>query len=133
MREEFFCNTCNNHFKMPKFYYEKRGFCYPPYERVAVCPICSGDDFTRMETSIEKIEVAERILYVILLLNRFTEQLEHIFGAKFRNSDLYNSVEILAEFMAEMFDYLDNDLQKQILNLNCEKSMDKIFMSLRGI
>ncbi|MBQ6884356.1 MAG: hypothetical protein IJN56_01310 [Clostridia bacterium] len=130
--EKFFCKKCRRYFDELKIYEERHGFDQPPYERVAICPECNGDDYFKFDCFIEKQEVAERLLPIIMKLNRLYESLTAVFGNKILNRDLSDSLEMAVELIVEMFDFLDIDLQKRILKMDNDAEMEKIFMYLKG-
>lgn len=130
--EKFFCNRCKRYFDEMKIYEERHGLDTPPYERVAVCPECNGDDYFKFDCLIEKQDVAEKLLPIIMKLNRFYKSLTDIFGKNILNSDLSDSVEMSVELIVEMFDFLDIDIQKRILNMGNNAEMERIFMYLKG-
>lgn len=130
--ERFFCKKCDRFFDTAQIYEEKHGLDAPPYERIAVCPICRGDDFLKFDTVIEKMDVAEKLLPAVMHLNRYINALKDIFGADIINIDLSEGVETVAEFICEIFDFMDVDTQRKILNMNNEKDADKILMYLKG-
>lgn len=126
--EKFFCKCCNKYFYNPKFYYERHGFDTPPYERVAVCPECGSDDYIEFECSIEKIEVAQKLLPALMQLNKYS----NVFNVRNLNNDLTDGIEIIAEFISEMFEFLDIDMERRILNVDNELELEKILMYLDG-
>ncbi len=130
--ERFFCRRCKRYFNKPKIYEEKRGLEYPPYEKLAVCPKCEGDDFCEFNSYIEKIEVVERVLPIVMQLNRYSNALMDIFGNRILNSDLSSSLEMAIELVVEMFDFLDVDMQRKILKMDNDLDMKRIFMYLAG-
>ena len=99
---------------------------------MAICPECNGDDYFKFDCFIEKQEVAERLLPIIMKLNRLYESLTAVFGNKILNRDLSDSLEMAVELIVEMFDFLDIDLQKRILKMDNDAEMEKIFMYLKG-
>ncbi len=130
--ERFFCKRCRRYFDAPRFYNEKHGIDNPPYERLAVCPLCDGDDFLKFSYVIEKIEVAEKLLPAIMHFNRYLNALKDIFGDKFKNTDLSDGVELTAELVCEMFDFFDVDIQRKILNVDDDKELNRILICLKG-
>lgn len=130
--ERFFCKRCNRFFDELKFYDEKHGLDNPPYERVAVCPICNGGDFMKFNCFVEKIEVAEKILPVIMYLNRYINSLKDVFGGEIRNNDLFIGVEAISELIDEMFDFMDVDTQLKILKVDNERELKRILTCLKG-
>lgn len=130
--EKFFCNECQKTFDIPTFFEEKHGFDSPPYERIAVCPKCKGDNFLRFDTLIEKTEVAERIVPCIMRLNRYVNAIKDVFGFEVKNIDLDEGVDILAEFINEMFCFVNSDVQRKIFEMGNEKDVQRILMYLRG-
>ena len=130
--ERFFCKRCRRYFDTPKFYDEKHGLDNPPYERLAVCPKCNGDDFLKFSCVVEKIEVAEKLLPAIMHFNRYINALKDIFGTEFKNIDLSDGVEMTAELICEMFDFLDVDVQRKILKVDNDKELNRILICLKG-
>ena len=65
-------------------------------------------------------------------LNNYIGALESIFGGKISNIDLEGSIVSLTEMISEMFDFIDVDMQRKILNLDSEKEMDRIYIYLDG-
>lgn len=119
-------------FGIPAFSEEKHGLDNPPYERIAVCPECRGDDFFKFDALIEKTEVAERLVPCIMRLNRYVNALKDVFGFEVKNIDLYESVDMLAELINEMFTFVNSDVQKKIFEMGSEKDVQRILMYLRG-
>ncbi len=130
--EKFFCKKCRRYFDKLKIYEERHGFDQPPYERVAICPECNGDDYFEFDRFIEKQDVAEKLLPIIMKLNKLYESFTAVFGNKILNRDLSDSLEMAVELIVEMFDFLDIDLQKRILKMDNDAEMEKIFMYLKG-
>lgn len=125
--EKFFCKDCNRYFNNPKYYYERHGFDAPPYERVAVCPECGGDDFIEFDCHIEKAEVAQKLLPVLMQLNRYCDTC-----IDSESDDLIGSIEAIAELINDMFEFLDYDMQSRISNVNDELELERILMYLDG-
>lgn len=130
--EKFFCKGCSRLFDAPKNYDEKHGLDEPPYERVAVCPVCRSDDFLKFDTVIEKIEVAEKLLPAVMHLNRYINVLKDIFGADIKNTDLADGAETVVELLNEAFDFMDVDMQRKIFEMKSENDVNKILMYLKG-
>lgn len=130
--KRFYCKDCNKFFDEPMFYEERHGLDNPPYERIAVCARCGGDNFMRHNSFIEKIEVAEKILPAIMHLNLFIDALRDIFGNKIDNLDLNNASALMVEAISEMFDYLDNDVERQIIDMCSEGELKRILIRLKG-
>ena len=63
---------------------------------MAICPYCNSDDFVEFESSVEKIEVAEQIVPIILRLNNYVSELENLYGIEIKNSDLLDSMRIFS-------------------------------------
>lgn len=130
--EKFFCRGCGKTFDIPKFYDERHGLDAPPYERVAVCPGCNGDDFLKHNAVVEKEEVAEKLLPAIMRLNRYAISLKDVFGPGIKNIDFSDGVEMMVELISEMFCFIDVDVQRKIFEMNSEKDAQKILMYLKG-
>lgn len=130
--EKFFCKGCNRLFDTPEIYDEKHGLDAPPYERVAVCPVCSNDDFVGFDVAIEKIEIAEKLLPAVMHLNRYFNMLKNVFGADIKNTDLADGVETVVELIYEMFDFMDVNMQRKIFEMESENDVNKILMYLKG-
>ena len=130
--EKFFCKGCNRLFDTPRIYDEKHGLDAPPYERVAVCPVCRSDDFLKFDTVIEKTEVAEKLLPAVMHLNRYFNTLKDVFGADTKNTDLADGVETVVELIYEIFDFIDVDMQRKIFEMESENDVNKILMYLKG-
>lgn len=130
--ESFFCNGCHRVFKLPEFYDEKHGLDNPPFERVAVCPVCRCDDFLKFDTAIEKYDVVEKILPVAMHLNKYIGALRDIWGDGIKNDDLFCGVEMIAEMVSEMFDFFEVDMQRKILKMDNDRELQEILMYLRG-
>lgn len=45
------CDYCGIVFDEPAHIEERHGFSTPPYEKIAVCPVCGMDDFSECEES----------------------------------------------------------------------------------
>lgn len=125
--EKFFCRDCSRYFHNPKYYYERHGFDTPPYERVAVCPECGSDDFIEFDCHIEKTEVAQKLLPALMQLNRYYSA----HGGN-ESDDLIGSIEMLAELINDMFEFLDYDMQNKISNVDDELELERILMYLDG-
>ena len=132
MSDTFFCRDCGSVFDTPSSYEETHGFEYGPYESVAICPYCNSDDFVEFEPSVEKIEVAEQIVPIILKLNNYVSELENLYGIEIKNSDLLDSIDNAAEFISDLYDFMDLDLQRKLLKMKSETEAEKILMSLSG-
>lgn len=130
--ERFFCKKCHKFFDTPKLYYEKHGLDCPPYEAVAICPMCKSSDFCTFDFLIEKIEIAEKLLFAIMYFNRFSDSLTDVFGNGITNGDFSNGLEIINEAVSEMFDFLDTKMQKKILIMNNNKELNAILTYLKG-
>lgn len=130
--EIFFCVDCQKTFDIPTFFEEKHGLDSPPYERIAVCPKCRGNNFLKFDALIEKTEVAERLIPCIMSLNKYVNAIKDVFGLEVKNIDLDESVDILAEFINEMFCFVDSDVQRKIFEMDCEDDVQTILMHLRG-
>ncbi len=128
--ERFFCNKCNKVFKLPEYYYEKHGLDNPPFERVAVCPMCRGDDFLTFDSVIEKYDVVEKILPAVMYLNKYVGALRDVFGDGIKNEELFCSVEIITEMVVEMFDFLNVDIERKILKMDNVRELQEILMCL---
>ncbi len=129
---KFFCSKCGKYFDELKIYEERHGFEHPPYERVSVCPLCNGDDYYTFNSYVEKIDIAEKILPIIMRLNRFHNILKKIFGKNISNNDLSDCMEMLVEVIVEMFDFLEVNMQKRILNMDENNEVEKILRYLKG-
>lgn len=130
--EKFFCKGCNRLFDTPRIYDEKHGLDAPPYERVAVCPVCCSDDFLKFDTVIEKTEVAEKLLPAVMHLNRYINTLKDVFGTHIKNIDLNDGVETVVELLYEMFDFMDVNMQRKVFEMNSENDVNKILRYLKG-
>ena len=130
--DKFFCEECHRIFDAPKFYNERRCLDVPPFERVAICPFCDGDEFLIFDTLIEKIEVAEKLIPAVMRLNRYTNSIKNIFGIHIKNNDLDDGVGMMMELIAEMLDFIDANTQVRLLKICNENDVDKILMYLRG-
>ena len=130
--KRFFCNGCNRYFDEAKIYCETHGLDNPPYERVAVCPRCDSDDFIKFEPCIEKLEVAERLLTAVKSFNLHIGSLEDVFGIEMKNCELTDGVEMLIEFICEMFDFLNVDKVKKIFDMTTDNDLQGILKFLKG-
>lgn len=130
--EKFFCKGCKVLFDTPKFYEEEHGLDTPPYERMAVCPACSSDNFLKFDTVIEKTEVSEKLLPAIAALNRLTNDLSNIFGNKIVNADLSEGLGLITELISEMFCFIDSDIERKILKMDSEKDAQRVLLYLKG-
>lgn len=126
------CNCCNKVFDTASFYYERHNLDSPPYEKIAVCPYCEGDNFDKYDISVEKIEVAEAILPIIAALNRYCLGLKDVFGADCINSDLNDGFFGLCEFVSELFPFMSTEMEKQMMNINTDKDVANFLLCLRG-
>lgn len=130
--EQFYCKCCSGFFDEPRYYEEKHGLDNPPYESVAVCSKCGGDNFVKFNLMIEKTEVVERILPAIMHLNKYTNALRDVFGVKISNDDFDDGLSIIVETICEMFDFFDNDIQKQIFGMCSERELQTVLLMLKG-
>lgn len=130
--ERFFCNRCHRIFISPEFYDEKHGLDNPPFERVAVCPVCRGDDFLKFDAAVEKYDVVEKILPAVMHLNKHIGELRDVFGDGIRNENLFCGVEMIVEMIGEMFVFFEADMQRKILKLDNDRELKEILMYLRG-
>lgn len=130
--ESFFCTDCGKYFDKPDIYEEKHGLDSPPYQRVPICPMCEGENFYHFDILIEKIEVAEKILPVVMLLNDFSNSLKAAFGADIKIENITSSVEIVCEMISEMYDFLDTDIQKKMLKIDSDNKLNMILRYLVG-
>ncbi len=130
--EVFRCNNCNREFETPHIYEEKHGLDNPPYERVAVCPDCKSDDFCLFNKSIDKIDVALKLLYAIAALNRFCYSINDLLGSDCRNSDLGEGIGSMLELTSEMFDFMPVEIEKAISKMQTKTEVERIFNYLKG-
>ncbi len=130
--ERFYCKSCKSFFDEPKFCEERHGLDSPPYEKVAICARCGGDDFVQHNSFVEKIEVAEKILSALMYLNKYCNALKDIYGISLKNDELNCSVEMMVEAICEMFDFLDNDGERQLFRLCSEGELQRILIRLKG-
>ncbi len=130
--ERFFCKKCNKFFNEAKLYDELHGLDSPPYERVAVCPNCEDDGFVKFEFMVEKIEIAEKILPVIMYLNRYVNALKNVFGERIKNFDVDDSLEILIETLLELFDFCDKDTERKMFEMCSDSELRRILMIFKG-
>lgn len=130
--EKYFCKRCERYFDDVKIYEERHGFEYPPYEKIAVCPNCEGDDFFKFNLIVDKFDVAEKIMAAIMYLNRFSNSLMNVFGERCANSDLSDSIGLMVELVVEAFDFLDVEMQKRILKMDTNDEMERIITYLKG-
>lgn len=128
----FYCKNCQTVFNTPKYYFEKHGFDAPPYEKIAICPKCEVDNFFEFNTTIEKNEVVEGFLPALMYLNRHINNLQDLLGVEIKNNDLSTAVEIMAESIIKMFEFVDGNIQKKILLMDNENELQKILMYLTG-
>lgn len=109
--DRFFCKECGKFFDEVRNYEERHGLDCPPYESVAVCPYCNGDDFVEFYSSVEKYEVAEKVLAAIMYLNKYYNAAKDVFGTEAKNSNLEMALENMMELLSEAFDCFDNSFQ----------------------
>ena len=131
-RERFYCKECKRFFDKVKILEERHGLDNPPYERIAVCEVCGSDNFVKHNALVEKIEVVEKILPVVMYLNRYCNALKDIYGLGFRVVDVEDSLEIIIEAMGEMFECFDYVDLKKMFNACSENDIKKILMRLKG-
>ena len=129
---KYFCKDCYKFFDNPNYSDEKHGLDSPPYERIPICTNCGSSNFVIHKNFIEKIDVAEIILPVAMYLNRYCNALKDIYGGSIRNEELSTSVEIIVEAISEMFEFLDNDVDREILKMSSESELQRILMRLKG-
>lgn len=132
MNSSFVCKRCKKHFKVPQFYEERHELDSPPYERVEICPYCSSGDFFEFEGMIEKTAVAEQLLPVITMINKYINSIKNVHGNGFKNEELFGGVGSLAEFVSELFYYLPAEIDRKILTVDTKKECDNILMHIRG-
>lgn len=128
----FRCNVCNKNFKVPAFYYEKHGLDTPPYEEVAICPICMASDFCEFETQTEKIDIAEELLNVVVSLNKYINSLKCVFGNRFENKDFSDGYERIIEIICDMFTFMNVEKQRELFKISGENDAEKFLLYLRG-
>ncbi len=128
----FVCKDCNKHFRLPEFYDENHGLDNPPYERVSVCPNCKSSNFIEFNDFVEKSDVAERLLDAILLFNDFINEIKNVFGMNFKNENLFDGLGVITDLIYEMFDFLPQNIEQKILNLNTRKELEVILLYLKG-
>lgn len=128
----FFCRDCGDMFDTPSSYEERHGLDLAPYESVAICPHCGSDNFSEFESSVEIIEIAEHMVPMILGLNKYVNELENLYGTEIKNSNLLDCIDSSTEFLADLFDFMDIDLQRKLLKMKNENEADKMLMRLRG-
>ena len=126
-REKFFCKDCNKYFFNPKYYYEQHGLDTPPYERVAVCPVCGGDDFIEFESLVDKVEVAQKLLPAIMMLNKFSNEITCS-----DTSALNEAIASIVELVCEMFEFFDYEMQNKVAMVDNELELEEILMFLDG-
>lgn len=131
-KQSFFCKRCEAFFDTPKYYYESHGLDNPPYEKIYICPTCNGDEFLRFDMMFEKLEIVDRLLLAVMYLNKHIDKVKEIFGLEIKNCDLSSGVEIIAELIFELFDFVDVDMQRKILNISDEQQMGICLKYLRG-
>ncbi len=129
---KFICTDCNKHFCFPEIYQENHGIDSPPYERVSICPNCKSSNFIEFNAFVEKIEVAERLLDATFLFNRFINELKDIFGVNFKNENLFEAKAMLSDFICEMFDFLPQNIERKIVNVDTQKGLEEILLYLKG-
>ncbi len=130
--EKFFCKDCNRYFDRPSIYEETHGLDGPPYQRISICPICGGYNFYRFDIFVEKIDVVQKILPIVLMLNDFSRSLKDVFGSDIKIENITSSIEIICEAISEMYDFLDVDVQRKILNIDNDKKLSEILRYLEG-
>lgn len=126
----FRCDNCKRRFRDAHIVEETHGLDTPPYERVAVCPFCESTDFNEFDPSVEKIEVAQKLLEIILGLNRYTTALKDIYGAQMSNSDLENALGTAAEYISELYDFLPSSVDNAIIHVSSESEAQRILKFL---
>lgn len=126
------CNECKKIFNIASSYEEKHGLDTPPYERIAVCPLCGAGDFDEYNITVEKIDIAEKLLPAIAALNRYWANIRDIYGEKSANSDFYEGISVLIEFMSELFPFISVETEKQISNMRTGNETERILLYLRG-
>lgn len=131
-RSSFRCNDCNKFFSETQFYDEKHGLDNPPFERLAVCPICGSSNFAAIDFKIDKFEISEKILPAIALINSGINQIRDVFGQKSANSNLDGGIAMLNELMIDMFSFISGDIERKILSCTTEKDVERIFLYLKG-
>ncbi len=124
------CDNCKRHFNDAHIVEETHGLDTPPYERVAVCPFCESSEFNEFNPSVEKIEVAEKLLEIILGLNRYTAALKDIYGVQLSNSDLENALGTASEYISELYDYLPASVDNAIIHVSSEDEAQRILRFL---
>ena len=128
----YFCVDCERYFEERKFYYETHGLDTPPYERVRICPNCGSDNYYYFETTVEKTEIIENLLCAIMKINRLSDGICNLFGCDAANEDLAETFGILQEMVEDMFDFMDVSVQKKLLNLKDENTLQEILDYLKG-
>lgn len=128
----FICKDCRHQFNIPDVYTEKHNLDCAPYERVTICPKCKSENFIEFNAFVEKNDVAEQMLNVILMLNRCINDIKNVFGDNIKSRDLFESVGLLADYIAEMFDFIPQKIGRKILNLDTQKQLEQLISYLRG-
>lgn len=132
MNKAYRCETCKKIFNSPKFYEERHGLDSPPYERVAVCPNCQSDNFYLFETTVEKIEVAEKLLPVIAALNRYSDSIKDVFGIQADNPDFCEGINTINELLYEMFSFIPVETERKISRLHTANEVERVLFYLKG-
>lgn len=132
MSSKYRCDVCKKIFHTPRFYYEKHGLDNPPYERVAVCPNCNSENFCSFDTSIEKTEVAEKLLFAVAAFNRYSEKIKDIFGADAKNPDFCEGIDTINELLYEMFSFISVEAERKISGLQTVGEVERFLFYLKG-
>ncbi len=130
--KRFICRNCNKRFSVAKIYEEKHGLDSPPYERIQICPRCESDNYFEFDFYVEKIQIAECILPLIVKLNRYINAIKDVFGSSIKNDDLFSCALCMTELIVELFDYMPTQIERELLRVDTDKKAECILMYLRG-
>lgn len=103
-------------------------------EQNAVCPECDSYEYTKFDTQIEKDDVLDALLNVIMHLNNHYNELYHIYGLFTQNADLGEIYGIADELIAIMYDeFATPQICNAIRHIRDEEDIRKVSARLRGI
>lgn len=128
----FKCKDYNRCFGEPHYITETHNLNCPPYEQIDVCPHCKSSEFIPFDPAVDKLVVAEKLLDIIVALNRYDESVKDVYGIRASNVDLDYALRTAAEFVSELYEFLPAVIDNKIIHANSENDTEKIISFLEG-
>ncbi len=127
------CHNCGKEFTTPNSYLEQHGLDTPPYEAVPICPHCASADFGQWEPTIDKDEVAVKMLTATAALNRYMAALQDIYGNLYSNDDLNTAYNCVTELIDEMYDeFICTATSVNITKIRTDNDINRILAQITG-